>query len=101
MVGIVFRARHAGERRGEFRVVESGSARAFGDIDENEFAAIGGGDTIPEALIGQPVSANVGSENQGIDVAAERFFGTLVIGGGIDAGLGGKRRSETGERQYK
>ena len=82
-------------------MVEGGSARAFGGIDENEFAAIGGGDAIPEALIGQPVGANVGSENQGIDVAAKRFFGALIIGGGIDAGLRGKRRSETGERQYK
>ncbi len=29
----------------------------------------------------------------------KRLFGALVIGGGIDAGLRGKRRSETGKRQ--
>ena len=34
-------------------------------------------------------------------LSAERLFGALVIGGGIDAGLRGKRRGETGEGQYK
>ena len=82
-------------------MVEGGSARALGGIDKNEFAAFSGGDTIPEALVGQPVGANASSENQGIDVSAERLFGALVIGGGIDSGLRGKRRGETGERQYK
>ena len=78
-------------------MVEGRGARAFGGIHQDELAAFRSGDAIPEAFIGKPGGAHAGAEDQRIGVAAQRFFGALVIGGGIDAGLRGKRRSETGE----
>src|ERR1019366_7906403 len=82
IAGGVGAAGGGGERGGKPGVVEGGRARAFGGMHEDELGALGGGDAIPEALVGQPVGAHAGAEHEGRGVVAHELLGVRIVGGG-------------------
>src|ERR1019366_2399422 len=90
VAGGVGAAGGGGERGGKLEVVEGGRAGAFGGIHQDELGALGGGDAIPEALVGQPVGAHAGAEHEGRGVVAHELLGARIVGGG-ELLLGGGR----------
>jgi len=73
MSGIVLCAGGGRERGGELGVIECRAARPGGRIDHDELGVLGGCDSVPEAIVFDPVRPDGGAQHQGVVLYVMNF----------------------------
>ena len=90
MAGVVRSAGSCRENCRDLRMIECRLTSTVRRVDQQEFTAIRCRESIPKAIIRQPVRTHPRSENQGRGVVAHQLFSARVVRGSQHVGgIGG------------